>query len=314
MRTKRLEEIVSSYLLGKLTEEEAARVEAEWFDDDVRYAEFQAAQDDLFDAYAANRLSAADRELFEHRVLASPFLRQRAAFAHTLAGAIQRSGFNRNQSTAEARPLNGATTSVQRLKAFLWPSGWRLGLAAAMMVIVVGGGWLFGEVWRLRDRVKKTESLLATETERTAKERERATQLAGQLEAEKTRVAQLEAEKPPQPPNAPASVFSFVLTPSAFRDGSNLPRLKLPAAARTVQLRLRLDNPQSFREFIVQIETIEGTNVWRSNRLTASGRQVLVSLPARLLPGNDYLVKLSGRAGGGQQQEIAGYPMRVARQ
>lgn len=293
---------MNSYLLGKLTEEEAARFEAEWFDDDTRYAEFKSAQDDLFDAYAANRLSAADRELFERHALASPFLRQRAEFAQSLAEQIA------NEPAASGWLL--------RLKELLSSpaAGWRWGFATAMLLILFGGGWLFREVWRLRDQVKQTESLLAAETEQNAKERARAAQLANQLEAEKARVAQLEAEKQTQPQNAVASIFSFVLTPLAFRDGANLPRLNIPATAQTVQLRLRFDSQQTFRHFTVRVETIEGSNIWSNNRLTASGQQVIASLPTRLLPTNDYLVKLSGRAADNQQQEIASYQMRVSRQ
>ncbi len=305
---------MNSYLLGKLTEEEAARFEAEWFDDDTRYAEFQSAQDDLFDAYAANRLSATDRELFERHVLASPFLRQRTEFAQTLANAIQNPVFNRNQSFVETQPLKNGTTTAQKLKEFLWLSDWRLGFATAILLILFGGGWLFREVWQLRAQVKQTELQLAAETEQTAKERTRAAQLMAELETEKARVAQLEAEKQTQPANALASIFSFVLTPLAFRDGANLPRLNIPANAQTVQLRLRFDSQQAFRHFTVRIETIEGTNVWSGNRLTASGRQVIASLPTRLLPNNDYLVKLSGRIADGQQQEIASYQMRIIRQ
>ncbi|MDX2041269.1 MAG: hypothetical protein SF097_08470 [Acidobacteriota bacterium] len=305
---------MNSYLLGKLTEEEAARFEAEWFDDDTRYAEFQSAQDDLFDAYAANRLSATDRELFERHLLASPFLRQRAEFAQTLAVTAQSPGFSRNQSTGEIQPLKSGTTSAQKLKEFLWPSGWRLGFAAAMLLIAFGGGWLFKEIRQLRNQVKQTESLLAAETERFDKERERTVQMVAELEIEKARVAQLEAEKQTQPANALASIFSFVLTPLALRDGANLPRLNIPANAQTIQLRLRFDNQQTFNEFAVQIETIEGVIIWSKNRLSANGRQLILALPAQLLPHNDYLVKLLGRAADGQRQEIANYQMRIIRQ
>jgi len=303
---------VNSYLLGKLTEEEAARVEAEYFDGDAKYAEFQSAQNDLFDAYAANRLSPPDREMFERNVLASPFLRRRAEFAQTLA------------ERAEAERA-AAPAWLKRAKEFLWPSapGLRLGFAVAALLIVFGGAWLLREIiMRPRNQIGQTQTLPAAEAERTDRERERAARLYGEpareTEAANNRGPRIKAEKAAGRNRRPhAAIVSFTLKPSAFRDGANLPRLTIPSNARMVRLQLRFASGRQFRNFRVEIETIEGARIWTSDQLGSTSsqgeRQVAALAPAGLLKSNDYLIRLTGRAADGQDQNVANYQMRVVK-
>jgi len=56
----------------------------------------------------------------------------------------------------------------------------------------------------------------------------------------------------------------------------------------------------------------EGKQVWKKNGLKGqsgrrSGLPVTLSVPASVLQGNDYLVRLTGVAANGKVEEVAGY-------
>ena len=332
MRTEELwEEKVNSYLLGKLTEEEAARFEAEVFDDDADYERFQAAQNDLLDAYARGALSPADRELFERHTLASPFLRRRAAFAEALHDAVQNSAFSRDASRdavavepvspEQVSPENKTTTAwPAKLKAMFSPLVFRPLAAAALLLLIAGGVYLWWEISRLRHEVADTRARLSEETRQAVQDRRRAEQLAEQLRQEQQRRAQLEtdlaARPTPEPPLSVAAVLSFILSPAGFRDGAGPQRLTIPPPIKTLRLQLRVPDGLPQQTYRIEIETIDEQKVWTRNGLratsTAGGQRVTAQLPASALPGGDYIVKL--KADGDAQQEVADYPLRVVKE
>ena len=55
---------IRAYLLGRAPDDEAARLEASLLSDDEVFATIRAIEDDLFDEYARDRLSPADRTRF----------------------------------------------------------------------------------------------------------------------------------------------------------------------------------------------------------------------------------------------------------
>lgn len=328
MRTEEWwEEKVHSYLLGKLTEEEAARAEAEFFDDDASYEQFQAAQDELFDAYARGALSPADREQFERQVLASPFLRERAEFAETLRDTMRNPAFRR-QDVASAPLLSEsepATSWLQKLKAMMleMTSGFRPLAATALLLLVAGSGWLLWETLRLRREVAQSQARLQEEARQSAQERQRAAQLAEQLRQEQLRRAQLENDLAAQslpseaPRSAAATILSFVLTPSGFRDGGRQPRLTVPPQVATIRLQLRFAGASANRDYHVEIETMDERKIWERAGLRAvsaqGGHQVTAMIPASALLDGDYIVKLNRRAANSGEEELASYPLRVVR-
>src|SRR5258706_8231199 len=72
------------YLLGKLSEEEAIRLEEHYFSDDAAFEEIGIAEDELIDAYVRGDLSAADREQFQRSLVSSERLGERVEFARML--------------------------------------------------------------------------------------------------------------------------------------------------------------------------------------------------------------------------------------
>jgi anti-sigma factor RsiW len=62
---------IRQYLLGDLPAQEEVELESAFFRDAELLARVELGRDDLADDYAARRLSDADREKFERRLLAS---------------------------------------------------------------------------------------------------------------------------------------------------------------------------------------------------------------------------------------------------
>lgn len=310
---------MNSYLLGKLTEEEAARFEAEVFDDDAGYELFQAAQDELLDAYARGALSPADRERFERHALASPFMRERTAFASALHETVRNS---RREAVGERVSPESARTIgwLEKLKAMFSSRAVGLrALAAALLLLVAVGGsvYLWREVLRLRREAVQTQARLHEENRQSVQERRRADELAEQLRREQSRRAALESELAARPtpelPSTAAGILSFVLAPAGFRDGGGQQQLRLPPSIKTIQLHLRFSGATPKQSCRVEIETIDERTLWARGGLRAAGRQVTASVPASALPGGDYLVKLKTTTAEGVEQELAGYPLRVVK-
>src|SRR6516225_8420330 len=73
MPSERVDEILlTNYLLGKLSEEEAVQVEDRAFAGAAYRGELEAAEADLIDAYVRGDLTQSDRREFERRFLTSP--------------------------------------------------------------------------------------------------------------------------------------------------------------------------------------------------------------------------------------------------
>jgi hypothetical protein len=75
--TRESDDEARRYLLGRLSEDEAAALERAYFGDAARVDDIAAAESDLVDAYLAGELSGHDRAAFESHYLGSPVHRDR---------------------------------------------------------------------------------------------------------------------------------------------------------------------------------------------------------------------------------------------
>ena len=78
------DKLARQYLLGELSEQDGAKVEEEYFEDDETFEKLSAVEDELIDAYTLGQLSSAERQRFEQRLLLSSAQRERVKFARTL--------------------------------------------------------------------------------------------------------------------------------------------------------------------------------------------------------------------------------------
>src|SRR5579864_4122167 len=124
------------YLLGRLPEPEQAEVEARYLADDDCFAELLAIEDELRDAYARGELSAADRDAFERRLLASSQQATRQEFARTLRQYV----IERSLSISPSASLSSKWMSWFRFVARK-PRIVLLPLFSASLLILVAAGW-----------------------------------------------------------------------------------------------------------------------------------------------------------------------------
>src|SRR5678815_1995557 len=78
------EKLIARYLLGELPEDQQVEIEDRAFSDKDYLASITAVENDLIDEYVRGELSAADRQRFETRFLASTERRKRVEFATAL--------------------------------------------------------------------------------------------------------------------------------------------------------------------------------------------------------------------------------------
>jgi hypothetical protein len=324
------EELMVNYLLGELPEEEQLRLEERFFTDDEFYQQLLALEDELMYDYAAGGLSPDQRVKFERRFLDSPQARQKAE----LASAVLDKAAEVSAQRAPAPMAEERRSLWQSLLAFfsLQNPMMQFSLAAASALLFVGASWLFYQTTRLRSRVEQIEAarinLEQQQAQQSAESNARQQQLSGELERERNRRAQLEQELARQQAareregqsSSSSTFLSFILAPGLVRDADGPKRLLVPVGVNSLRLQLDLKRPGDYRGYRAALrrETPDGPELWSQDlsrsRSSASGRAVVVNLPANLLPPGVYVITLSGRTSGGEMEEIDDYYLNIARQ
>ena len=272
---------IEGYLLGRLSEEERALVEARLFEDDQLLTTMEDAEEHLIDRYLADELSPQDREAFERHFAASRWRRERVAFRRMLPRALA-------PAEAAHRPT-GVATALARAEVAPPGRGRRsvawLGLAAALLVL--GLGW-----WARR---------WPGSTAASPGPFARTTRPDTPMPVPSSSVGPVT----PLPPRA-----ALVLHAGLLRAGSTrLPRLRAPAEG-DVRLDAELDHRLVSDHGAATLSTVEGRVVWTGTfRTSADGHTATVVLPARLLRPADYVLSLGG-SGQGTEDTVA-YPFRV---
>jgi hypothetical protein len=97
-----------AYLLGLLPDDEAARLEEEYFADAPAFEAMLAAEDELVDDYVAGALSETDRRAFEQRTSERPELARRLGARQALDGAFRLRGARDRRARRRVLPLVAA--------------------------------------------------------------------------------------------------------------------------------------------------------------------------------------------------------------
>src|SRR5829696_3803217 len=144
------DELIVGYLLGDLPEERQSEIEDRAFRDEQYLQEILAAESDLIDEYVRGELSGSARRQFESRFLASAERRRKVEFARALVSvAPEFAVTERSIRPASApAPVSWPNTLAVFLRG-LNPAA-RFSLAAAALLVVIGGSWLIAESLRLR--------------------------------------------------------------------------------------------------------------------------------------------------------------------
>lgn len=267
-------------------------IEKNLIEDDDYLERVQAIEDEIIDSYIGGELTHDEVSLFQ-RHFAKPLRRgQKLRLFESWTRACTRPQF------APRTLLGSPTDATSWWKAMVAAMSKHRSLAFASMLGILT---VFG-IWLIR------RDLAPQEANR---------QLGSQMASDNQEKNKHEPQLLALPPEGAQTIASFVLTPSSTRGGSGTKSSSIVEIHRGLEV-LRLELPVSDREggiFSVLIETVEGQEVFREDRLitetTPSKRVVDLLVPASLLKANDYVVVLRQMQSGGKLHVIESFPMRV---
>lgn len=349
-----------AYLLGAMADARAEQFDELSFTDEQFAAALEAAENDLVDSYARGRLSGETLERFESKYLASPLRREKVAFAAAFQDFAEKAAAQNafaaapqeNEKLAQQIGEKGLFARLsERLSANM--RLWQFGFAAAILLLMLTGGWFYLENARLRADFDETlarqselergekalRDRIAAETDQSAKKENELNEIRAELarleaerrkEAEKTAAERRELqekalraaeERAPgaknSPPAPPAGTIAFFALVPQLR-GGNLPALSVPPNAAAVALRLELE-PFDFSVYRVALKNqSDGRVLWQSGRLKArvngDSKALNISFPARLLSKNQtYQLEVTGTDADGKTQPASDYFFRNVR-
>jgi hypothetical protein len=308
------ERLLIGYLLGGLPEEDQSLVEERFLKDPEYFEQLQAVEEELNDAYVRGELSGSEREQFERRVSASPEWRQRVEFARALY-AVGRE----RQAEVRPEPIPWWRSLVAFFSA--QSPAFKLATMAAAIAIIAAGTWLILETARLRAQVEQLraerqqmEREQQQLQQQTREEKERAEQLAQELERE--RQQQRLPESGTEKPSAP-SFISFFLLPGVGRGDEQSTQLVIPADAQTARFQLYLEGPTPYKSYRAELRTAAGKLIWGQDGLTArqsrDGKAIFLSLPSNLITSGKYELALKGVTLESQIEDVSFYYFSVVK-
>jgi hypothetical protein len=324
------DQLITQYLLGRLSEEEVERLDALSFEEDEFAYRLQVVEDDLVDAYANGDLTGQNLESFNSHYLLTASRREKVKFAmafHLIRDrALPAGGMQSIQERAALSPEAEKRMSLWRsLRAAysVLSSQIRWGLVPAAMLMLLFGGWLLVDNFRLRNRLEQANverpALNSGEQELRAElERQRSANSNIEKELERTRdrlsnfeQQQAKSQKPALPRDL--AIVHYDLSPQT-RSIDSVTTVSILPETDYVSFQLELE-PGEVHSYRAELKTQSGDQViWRSGKLTArpigKGGVVNVSIPAKLLVPRWYILELSAISGSAAEVE-AGYPFRV---
>ncbi len=344
MNTTSDENLLRSYLLGTLPEAETETCDELSFTDDVFVARLQAVEDDLIDAYLQGELSGGARAQFQSYYLASPRRQEKVQFARSLQSFAKRQVLAPVIAPAASFAPTEPVRQIARETTSWWESlrnffalpnlTMQWGMAAAALLLLLAGGWLFTETQRLRGQMNAAQTEQATLQQRERElqsqlEQQRTTntktveQLNEELQRTQQQLAQLKqqrelaAQQPkPQLPTELPNLTHAELLPQT-RGISQTVELTIPANTDYAVLHLATSE-DDFPAYQAELLTQADQKLrWKSGRLKARSssntRVIDVSVRAKLLSPGNYVVRLNGVAANGQTEELRKYAFKVVK-
>lgn len=283
------DDAVRRFLLGQLSAVEQAPFEERLFSDEGLETRVRLVECELADDYAFERLSAADRRLFEQNYLVTANRHQTLMVSSAL---------HERFASASAAPTEQKITIRERLrsKLALTQPVWRFAFGLVILILLIGTAWLVTrEPQIVRHFIPKRAP--ATATPAAARE-------AGHPRDTSTPVHHDNPPTmPPHEPAAPATVVSFVLSPNQRETAipiGNVPRGEHDIARFQLEL-----GPNSSGNFRAELLTNDGQSIFSADLIAVAGvapTTIDFDVSARLLKTGNYEIRVTGgstpRAGG----------------
>lgn len=314
------DQLLSRYLLGGLSDEEAERLD-EWSITDEEFAlRLDAVENDLVDAYVRGELFGEMLDRFKNSYLSSTKRLEKVEFSRTLLRFNQKTGTTAAPETG-TRDIRGSKQPDQSSNSS-FPSrrfgrlGWGLqwGFAAASLLMLSVSGYLFVETQRLRKQ--ETEACKQmTVLDQREKELER--ELRDQRSASAGMLKELEQLREPSTGSPGLKIVAALLLPQTRGVGQigQIPTISITQGTDQLALRLQLE-ADDFPGYQVALRD-PATNriLWRSPKLEAhsesDSRVVSVHLSATMLKQQRYGLELLGVSPNGAPEFISNYFFRL---
>ena len=306
------DETIRLFLLGRLNEDERSSFDERLFVDDELEERVRLAECEIVDDYAAERLSAKERELFNEKFMRTAERKQKLAVSQAL----------RNYSLSQTVNKKNAAiieNTLPRRGKFLGLLGLnRPALAFALsfgaLVLLVGLVWFIARSARERNQpdVVRQETLPQASPQISPSS---VTTPTPGPDITTSPTPTPKVTPPPVEPTQAPLIASAVLMPGALRDGGNMARITLPKGVRDlVRLQLTLETNEA-GTYRAELLTAEGQPISIAGKLKASNTngaaRVVFDVPARLLKVGDYQVKLSRHTASGSIEGVGRYYFRA---
>lgn len=315
------------YLLGELSAEERQDIEQEYFQDDKLFHKLLAIESDLIDDYLNDELSVEERRRFESQVLSTPHGRRKVESTSAFL-----SGISKPTPKIVQR---GTTEDRHSWWQFLWhpakPSAWRF--ATVILLFIGGAGWLAVENIRLRSQLgiartysqQDEQELQRLKDEVAAAQHQRQqdeTVLRTSIEKLKEDLQRAQTDRESQPgenrrqsePSTAIATYILPFNPVRGTRDQTAP-LTISKGQKTVSFQIDL-GPTSIPAFHVSLQTVEGSEVWKSikkARRTRTGSSITIRLPATVFSSQHYILALTPSPPNGQTDNFAEYSFRVVK-
>jgi anti-sigma factor RsiW len=298
-------DLISRYLLGELPEDQLTRLEERYFTDPSFLQHVETVEDDLIDAYIRQEMSTLERQHFENYFLASPGRRERVAQARALIQRLTQQSPVTDPSRAPDSSIKSGSVSRVPLPAT------RIAIAAALLVMFVGGLLLFLQNSSLRRQIERLQ-VERQHLEQSRQDLEQA--LAAERSSNKPRETVRDETGTPTPENVPL-IASFTLTPGNPRSGESVKEIRLARPVATVRLDLAIDFSGDYKSARALLTRAGGPEIWSRGALPVRRMQgaTVVSLlvPAHLLQPGDYTIALLTDTGISRDDVVADYTFRI---
>lgn len=288
---------IRDYLLGNLPAEQESALETAYFGDPDLLARVELAREDLADDYAAVRLSPADREKFERRILITPEGREQVAIAKALQKAS--SIAPERGSGAEPVKTSGVVLEMPRRTAWRLDRRW-LSLAAVIPIAI--GVLVALRMWGPSNIGDRARTIDETRTQSTPSTPTPAPPGAGTATSQPSPGAPSVGPSP----DVPAIVVAtLILSADLDRSAGAPPTLSASTDATHVELvapRIGVTSGTAR----ARVETVEGTPVWSGSITIPDAKdpdpRPRVRLPRSALPPGDhfFVIESSPRDAAGE--------------
>ena len=154
------EQAITQYLLGSLAEDESVRFDELSFTDDEFADALKVAEKELVDGFVRGELSGEILEQFKSFYLTSPLRGEKVRFAKAFQIFAEKALAQRATTdvAASAKPRKTFSGLLSPLRFFAVPRlAMQWGLAAAVLVLLLGGVWLVFENMRLREQANQAQ-------------------------------------------------------------------------------------------------------------------------------------------------------------